>query len=280
MNIFRSPRRTFTNEGRITGRALIVPAAVVALILAAFPVPAVAETNGGSSVSESSMGRVTLTVRNAEFDGDTARIPVNFSFEKFNDPEWTQISIDVTRISARQVGSRVVLGTTSGPSWATGSSKTGTGLTYLPVDGSAFVPGVPVLIYGTVEFRNYNTTENIRKGVAFAPVLSILVIQEQSSLSDVAVDGSRIMGRASVKSSVGDTGAGGFVSVRYRTKASKAWTSVTEFVECHYDSCAYPNLRGEFILDAKRPIPKGAVVEVSLLECGWCTDARARVRAR
>jgi hypothetical protein len=226
------------------------------------------------------MGRVTMTAANVEFDGNSARIPITFTMEKFNDPEWTQIDIIIESVSARQVGSREVLGSGGFVAWYRGSAKTGTNTSEITVSGANFVPGVPVLIYGSVEFVNHNTTENIRKGVAFAPVTSVMVTPEKTTLTDVAVDGSRIVGRASVESSVGRTGADGFVAVRYKTGPKSPWVHVTEFVDCYTDSCAYPNRRGEFTLDTKRPIPSGARVEVSLLDCGWCTDTTTVVRAR
>lgn len=260
-------------SGALTAAALVLGVPV-------FTSPAANATTSATSTAESSMGRVTMTAKSVEFDGDTATIPITFTMEKFNNPEWTEIEITIGSLSARQVGAREVLGSGGYVSWPRGSAKTGTNATTIVISGTDFVPGVPVLIYGSVDFANFHTTENIRKGVALTPVVSVTVTPEKTTLTDVAVDGSRIVGRASVESSVGRTGTGGFVAVRYKTGPKSPWVPVTEFVDCHSDICAYPNRRGEFTLDTKRPIPSGARVEVSLLGCGWCTDTTTVVRAR
>ena len=242
--------------------------------------PTASAAGGGTATATSPLGKVTLTVGEVTFDGDTARIPLNFSYEKTHPVDWTQTAITVRDIGGRQLGSRAVNGfQTDWVYWGEGSAKTGTGTATLTVNSVNFVPGEPLLIYGTAVFEDFVTAENKKYGVAFSPVIAVNVALEDTTLRDVGVIDNRITGRATVESSVGTTGAGGYVTVRYKKPGAKKWNRVDEYLNCVADQCQFVDIRGEFdLLPAKR-IPLGSQVEVNVRGCEWCTDASTTVRA-
>lgn len=257
---------------------LFVALALVGAAIAAGP--ATAAAGGGTATASSPLGKVTVTAGDATFDGVTAEIPLTFTYEKTHPVDWTQTIISVRDMNARQAGSRAELGfQESTMYWPQGSAKTGTGKTVLSISSVDFVPGQPVLIYGTAVFEDFVTADNKKYGVAFNPVLSVNIALEDTTLRDVGVIDNRITGRATVESSVGTTGAGGYVTVRYKKPGAKKWTRVDEYLNCVADRCQFVDIRGEFdLLPAKR-IPLGSQVEVNVRGCEWCTDASATVRA-
>lgn len=255
----------------------------VALALTALASASVASasTGGGTSTATSTLGlgTVTFTAHDGEFDGNQAQIPITFTFDKTRDKNFTAISAQVD-LDARQVGSSTTIGFLGNSVyWGTGSSKTGTGSAIMTINGFNFVPGQPVLIYGSANFADTFTPENIQEGVAFNPVIAINIAQEVTTLRDVGVINNKITGRATVESSVGTTGTDGFIAVRYKKPGSKEWVRVDDYLNCYQDRCQFVNDRGEFDLTPEKRIPTGSRVEITLLDCNWCTNASVTVKA-
>ena len=258
--------------GVLTASALLASAIAFA--------PHTSAAGGGTATATSPLGTVTLTAGNVTFDGSTATIPLHLTYEKNHHADWTKTTITVRDMAARQVGSRAVLGfQTNWVYWGEGSARKGTGTAILPINSFDFVPGQPLLIYGTAVFEDFATADNKKYGVAFSPVISVNVAQEATTLRDVGVIDNRVTGRATVESSVGTTGADGFVTVRYQRPGANKWIRVDDYLNCVADQCQFVDIRGEFdLLPAKR-IPLGSKVEVSIRDCGWCTDTTTTVRA-
>lgn len=262
---------------RAIARVLVASALVGGAVLTG---PAVHASDGGTSTAQSSMGKITMTAASATFDGSTAKIPLTFTYEKSHPVDWTRTAITVSNLQARQVGSRAELGFQR--SWVylpQGSARSGTASTILEISGFNFVPGKPVLIYGAAEFEDFVTADNKKEGVAFSPVLAVTVTQETTTLRDVGAIDNRITGRATVESTVGTTGADGYITVRYKKPGAKKWNRVDSYDNCVGEGCQFVNSRGEFTLLPTKRIPLGSQVEVNLRGCDWCTDATAIVRA-
>lgn len=264
-------------SARAWARFLVASALVAGAVLTG---PAVHASNGGTSTAQSSMGKITMTAGNVTFDGNTAKLPLTFTYEKTHPVDWTQTAITVSDLQARQVGSRAELAFQR--AWIylpRGSAKAGTASTILDISGFDFVPGEPVLIYGTAVFEDFVTADNKKEGVAFSPVLAVTIDQETTTLRDVGAIDNRITGRATVESTVGTTGAAGYVTVRYKKPGAKKWTRVDAYDNCAAEDCQFVNSRGEFTLLPTKRIPLGSQVEVNLRGCNWCTNATAVVRA-
>ena len=280
MSIDKKSQSTMTGI-RISSRALtrfLVSSALVGS--AVLTGPAVHASNGGTSTAQSSMGKITMTASNVTFDGNTAKLPLTFTYEKSHPVDWTKTAITVSDLQVRQVGSRAELAFQR--DWVylpQGSAKAGTASTILDISGFDFVPGEPVLIYGSAVFEDFVTADNKKEGVAFSPVLSVTINQETTTLRDVGAIDNRITGRATVESTVGTTGAGGYITVRYKKPGAKKWTRVDAYDNCVAEGCQFVNSRGEFTLLPSKRIPLGSQVEVNLRGCNWCTDATAVVRA-
>ena len=233
---------------------------------------------GGESIAVSSMGRVTMTVGDGTFDGNNARIPIKFTYEKWGE-DYGDVAISVTNLRGRQVGASSDIGFASNSVdsifWPFNAAQKGTGDGAIDLVGSAFRPNQPVLIFGSAVFINSQTREQVE--AAFQPVLFINVAQEVTTLTGVKVGPRSISGRATVESTVGTVGAGGDVWVRYRAPGDKRWTTVDDYVNCPADVCMSVDALGNFSMTTFDPIPAGARVEVSIVGCGWCTEARQTV---
>lgn len=257
-------------------RLRLVAATSAVLVAVGLVQPAHA-AGGGESFAITNMGRVAFTISDGAFDGDTATIPVSFTYEKWDNENYGDIIISTGGLSARQVGSSQVDGSGGGNYyWGTLAAQKGTGRGNLTISGIGFVPNQPVLIYGSADFTNFRTGES--RQVAFSPVLTINIALEQTSLSDVKVSESVISGRATVQSSVGTTGADGVINVRYREPGSKRWNRVNDYIKCPGDVCRSLDALGNFELEPVQPIPTGSTVRVSLVDCGWCTPASTTVK--
>ena len=272
----------FARDGRRYPWRFVLTGALLTAALAYAPA-ASGSSGATTATAQSSFGSVTITVGDASFDGAQARIPIHFSYEKTHPVAWTRTAIDIGPgdIIARQPGSRDTIfgGFRSVQRWGIGSAKSGTGSSEIIIPGELFVPGVPVLIYGSADFIDGTTAENKREYVAFSPVLQVNVSQQQSTLRDLRMTDGRITGRATVNSSVGVTGTSGFVTVRYQKPGSTQWERVQRFWRCPVGSCQIVNTQGGFDLTPIKPIPRGSLVEIRLRDCRWCTDATATVRA-
>lgn len=229
---------------------------------------------GGESIAVHSMGRVAMTLGDGTFDGNTADIPVTFTYEKWGS-DYGDVSILVTNLRARQVGASSEIGFVGQDGsfvfWPSNAAQKGTGDATIRIAGASFIPNQPLLVYGAAQFSNSRTGERVE--VAFQPVLFINVTQEATTLRDVKVGPRNISGRATVESTVGTVGAGGDVWVRYRAPGEKRWTTVDDFVNCPDDVCMTVDPLGNFSMTTFDPIPAGARVEVSVVDCGWCTEA-------
>ena len=236
---------------------------------------------GGESTALSSLGVVTMTVQDGTFNGDTAEIPVKFAYERWGlNGEYGRVAVSVSNLSARQVGAQGDIGSQSDfVSWSFNAARKGTGDGTIRITGNAFIPNQPVLIYGSALFTRYTERFEIAEQieVAFQPVLLISVAQEQTTLRDLQVGPRNISGLATVESSFGTVGAGGTVWVRYREPGEKRWTSVNGFVNCPNGVCLAVDPLGRFNATTIDPIPANARVEVSLVDCGWCTDVKQTV---
>jgi hypothetical protein len=232
---------------------------------------------GGEALAVSNLGRVSFTVADGEFDGPEARIPLKFAYERWgNDYGKVLISVNLT---ARQLGSRINAGfLDSSVQWGGSAAQQGTG------DGAITVRATssskePFLIYGSARFLRYDEDFNVSEEiqVAFQPVPLVTVAQDVTTLSNVRVGPKLISGKATVESVFGTIGAGGAIAVRYRGPRDRNWTYVTDFVDCPFATCTGPNPMGNFRLEPSSPIPSQARVEVSIYDCGWCTDASQTV---
>lgn len=282
--VFRSRQNkvsAFINSKGRSIRSLALSGVLLAGTLIYAPVAA-ANTGAESATAQSSFGSVTITVGDGSFDGIQARIPIHFTYEKTHPVAWTrtEIQIGTEDIKARQPGSSWNLGRLrQSQRWGIGSAQSGWGVSEIVIDGMQFVPGVPVLIYGSVDFIDQVTAENKREYIAFSPTLRVNVSQQQTTLRDVRMADGRITGRSTVNSTLGVTGTEGFVTVRYQKPGSTQWERVQRFWKCPRGVCQFVNSRGAFELIPIKPIPRGSLVEIRLRDCGWCTDATATVRA-
>lgn len=253
-----------------------VLSAVIALAVTSLgPIQPAQASGGGESIAISSLGRVAMTVGDGTFDGNVANIPVKLTYEKWGS-DYGDVSITVTNLRARQVGASGDIGFVGQDGslvhWPSGAAQKGTGDATIQISGGSFVPNQPVLIYGSAHFDNSATRERVE--VAFQPVLLISVSQEVTTLRDITVGARSIAGRATVESTVGTVGAGGDVRVRYRAPGEKRWTTVDDYVNCPDDVCVSVDPLGNFTMTTIEPIPAGSRVEVSTVDCGWCTDAK------
>lgn len=233
---------------------------------------------GGESTAVSSLGVVTMTVQDGTFNGNTAKIPVKFGYERWGlDGEYGRVFISISNLSARQVGAQDDIGSQSNfVSWGLNAARKGTGDGTIEISGNSFIPNQPVLIYGSANFTRYTERFEVAEEieVAFQPVLLVSVAQEQTTLRNVTVAPRNISGVATVESTYGTVGAGGTVWVRYRVPGEKRWTSVNDFVNCPGGDCLDVDPLGRFSITTADPIPANARVEVSVVDCGWCTDAK------
>ncbi len=264
------------NSTGVFVRLRLAAATSAVLLTAGLAQPAHA-AGGGESFAITDMGRVALTISDGAFDGNTATIPVSFTYEKWNGGDYGDVAISVDGVYARQVGSRFDDDFGGGNHyWGFNTAQKGTGKGNLTIEGSGFVSGQPMLVYGSADFTNMRTGQVQR--VAFTPVLTITVAPEQTSLANVQASRTAISGRATVQSSVGTTGADGVINVRYREPGSKRWNRVNDFIKCPDDICRTLDALGNFQLEPLEPIPAGSKVQISLVDCGWCTPVSTTVK--
>lgn len=265
-----------TEFGGQMNRLLILTVALLTGVSGLIQAQPANAAGGGESFAISSMGRVAMTVSDGAFDGNTATIPIRLTYEKWDNEDYGDITISILNLRMRQVGAATTNSSmNTWHSWWSGAAQKGWGEAKLTMFGSAFVPNQPVLVYGSAQFSNSRTNETVE--VAFQPVLTILVAQEETTLREVKVGPRSISGRATVESTIGTTGAGGTVNVRYREPGSKQWTNVRDFVNCPDDVCLAVDALGNFNMTTIETIPLEARVEISVVDCGWCTDARQTV---
>lgn len=234
---------------------------------------------GGEALAVSHLGRVSVTVGDAEFDGDTAKIPLKFAYERWGN-DYADVAIQVNQLSAKQVGASSDIGFLDDfVNWSFRAAQSGTGDSSISLFGASFIPDQPVLIYGSVQFTRYGEQFNIaeRIEVAFQPVLAVNIAQDTTSLSNVRVGPRSVSGKATVESVFGRIGAGGDISVRYRAPGDRRWTYVTEFDDCPAGTCLQVDPMGDFTFTMTNPIPPRSRVEVSVIDCGWCTEAQQTV---
>ncbi len=234
---------------------------------------------GGEALAVSHLGRVSVTVGDGEFDGDTAKIPLKFAYERWGN-DYADVAITVNSLNAKQVGARSDIGVLySFVNWSYGAAQSGTGDASISISGPSFIPNQPVLIYGSATFTRYGEGFTVaeRIEVAFPPVLTVNIAQDETTIRDVRVGPRSISGKATVESVFGTIGAGGDIYVRYRAPGDKRWTYVTEFEDCPSGVCLAVDPMGDFNFTMVKPIPPRSRVELTVADCGWCTPAKQTV---
>lgn len=241
-----------------------VACAVAGAVIGVLAVPPAFAGSGSASVAGVS---VTYTVADeARFDGPgCADVPWSVSYRR---PADWDLYVD---FDLRQTGSNSPYTDSASPLYADPDSGTLTGSMCI---SDSWNPGRGVFTLGgtlKVEDDNYRTV-----GEAALPTSTVKVTRNASKVRLKAKAGKTYSNPPTVRGSAtahtatkGTLGVSGTVVVEARYKGK--WRRLTE---------TYPDDFGKFSTTLSKQIPQGMKVRARLIDCGWCTDAKATTRAR
>lgn len=245
----------------------VASAGVIALLTAG---PALA---GGSLSGSTSHGSATVTFADVVFDGpDCVEVPITMTYSK-TASEADNIYLAV-ELSASQQGSNEK---TTGSAYSYSSeSATGTAGGDMYVCPSTFQDSAgPVGVTGTIKTTYY--VNDSEQSAALQPAGQLTLVRNATTMSVPKVTKAyswsdtarKISGKVTATTtSKGVIGADGDIQIAVKYPGSKKWVS---------GATAYPDEFGNWSTTISKA-PKGTQLRVSLVDCGWCTDAQRIVK--
>lgn len=244
--------------------ALAASAAALSVIAA---VPAAA---AGSGTATTNLATATISIPDIAFDGsDCVRVPITTTYAKTGGPA-DSVSLDI-ELAARQPGSSSADSASDyiGLSEPASGTRNEMGFTMCP---SSYNP----------KAGNYSVTGTLRSEFDFArgttanfPAIELSVVQNKTTMSPIKMKKSAfdlgISGTATAATvTKGNVGAGGEIRISIKKPGSKKWVS---------GNTTYTNSFGEWS-SSLSPQKKGTQIQVTLVNCGWCTDASRTVKTK
>lgn len=228
---------------------------------------------GGTLSGATSHASVTVTYGDAVFDGpDCVEVPFDMTFAK-TPTEADNISVAV-RLEAVQQGSN---DPSTGSAFNGGYEKaSGTERGTIYVCPGTFPDDAgPITLTGKLTTNYYvNDSEQV---VPLQPAGQLTLVKNPTTMSVPKVtkayswstDSRKISGKVTATTPTrGTIGAGGTVQLEVKYPTSKKWVG---------GATAYVDSFGNWSTTLDKA-PKGSQIRVSLVDCGWCTDAQRVVK--
>ena len=247
-----------------------VVSVVVGVLVVAMSSPALA---GGTFSGATSHASATVTFQDAVFDGpDCVDVPFEMTFAK-TPTEADNIAVSV-QIEAVQQGSNEPR---TGTAYNGGYDKaSGTERGTLYICPGAFPDSAgPIGVTGTLTTTYY--VNDSEQTAALQPAGQLTLVKNPTTMSTPKVvrasswssDARTISGKVTAATRTrGTVGAGGTIQVAVKYPGSKKWVGGVT---------AYPDSFGNWTTTVDKA-PKGSQLRVTLVECGWCTDAQKVVK--
>ena len=251
-------------------RKLVSAAAVSALIVVVAAAPAQA---GGTLSGATSHASATVTYQDVVFDGPgCVEVPFEMTFAK-TPSEADNISVSV-RLEAVQQGSN---NPSTGSAFNGGYDKasgTERGTIYVCPDTFKDSAG-PINVTGKLT-TNYYVNDS-EQTVPLQPAGQLTLVRNATTMSTPKVtkgyswspDSRKISGKVTAATGTkGTIGAGGTIELAVKYPTSKKWVG---------GATTYVDSFGNWSTTLDKA-PKGSQIRVSLVDCGWCTDAQKVVK--
>ena len=250
-------------------RKVMTAAAVSALIVAA-AVPAQA---GGTLSGATSHASATVTYQDVVFDGpDCVEVPFDAAYAKTpTTAEDITLSVE---LSAKQQGSNSPSTGSARAGYFEPASGTTRGTIYVCPSTFEDAAG-PVAVTGTLTTKYY--VNNSEQRVDLQPSGQLTIVKNQTTMSTPKVakgyswssDSRKVSGKVVAATlTKGSIGADGTIEVAVKYPTSKKWVG---------GETAYVDEFGNWSTTLSKA-PKGSQIRVSLVDCGWCTDAQKIVK--
>lgn len=228
---------------------------------------------GGTLSGATSHGSATVTFQDAVFDGPGClEVPFDLTYAK-TPSEANRISLSVRLTAVQQGSNDPVTGSASSASY---EDALGTERGDLFMCSSTFPDrGGPVSVTGTLTTTYF--VNDSEQTVNLEPAGQLTIVKNATSMTPPRVtkgyfwssDSRTVSGKAVAATlTKGTIGADGTIEIAVKYPGAKKWVG---------GATAYPDEFGNWSTTLNKA-PKGSRLRVSLIDCGWCTDAQRIVK--
>jgi hypothetical protein len=247
-----------------------VVAVGVTVLVVAMSSPALA---GGTFSGATSHASATVTFQDAVFDGpDCVDVPFDAAYAKT--PTTAEDITLTVELSAAQQGSNSPSTGSARAGYFDAASGTVRGTIYVCPSTFEDAAG-PVAVTGVLTTKYY--VNGSEQTVELQPAGGMALVKNPTSMTTPKVtkgyswspDSRKVSGKAVVATRTkGSIGADGDIQIAVKYPGSKKWVG---------GGTAYVDEFGNWTTTVDKA-PKGSQLRVTLVECGWCTDAQKVVK--
>lgn len=248
-------------------------ALMVGIVASLGVVMAPAAWAGGTLAGATSHGTATVTYQDAAFDGPGCiEVPFDVTYAK-TPAEARRISLSVRLTAVQQGSNSPVTGSASSASYED-ASGTERGTLYM-CPGTFKDSAGPIGLTGKLTTTYF--VNDSEQTVDLQPAGQLTLVKNPTSMTTPKIakgyswssDSRKISGKAIVATPTkGSIGADGTIQIAVKYPGSKKWVG---------GETAYVDEFGNWSTTLDKA-PKGSQIRVSLVDCGWCTDAQKVVK--
>lgn len=250
-------------------RTVVLPISIAGLVLLAAG-PAWA---GGTLSGATSHASASVTYADAVFDGpDCIDVPFDATYAKT--PSTAEDITATVELSASQQGSNSPNTGSARAGYFDPASGTMRGTVYVCPSSFPDEAG-PVTVTGTLTTKYYVTGSE--QTVALQPAGQLTIVKNASTMTTPKItkgyswssDSRKVSGKVTAASvTKGSIGADGTIEIAVKYPGSKKWVG---------GETTYLDEFGNWSTTLSKA-PKGSQLRISLVDCGWCTDAQKIVK--